>query len=124
LPFWKRAHPDRYIMHNGEINTLRGNINWMRAREQQFVSEAFGDDLEKLLPIIDTTGSDSSMLDNAFEFFVLAGRSPAETAMMMIPEPWTENPRIDEDRKAFYQYHASLMEPWDGQIGRASCRER
>lgn len=114
FPSWKRAHPNRYIIHNGEINTLRGNINWMRAREQQFVSEAFGDDLEKLLPIIDTTGSDSSMLDNAFEFFVLAGRSPAETAMMMIPEPWTENPRIDEDRKAFYQYHASLMEPWDG----------
>ncbi|MCH7323004.1 glutamate synthase large subunit [Solibacillus sp. MA9] len=114
FPSWKRAHPNRYIIHNGEINTLRGNINWMRAREQQFVSEAFGDDLEKLLPIIDTTGSDSSMLDNAFEFFVLAGRTPAETAMMMIPEPWTENPRIEEDRKAFYQYHASLMEPWDG----------
>lgn len=68
FPSWKRAHPNRYIIHNGEINTLRGNINWMRAREQQFVSEAFGDDLEKLLPIIDTTGSDSSMLDNAFEF--------------------------------------------------------
>lgn len=114
FPSWKRAHPNRYIIHNGEINTLRGNINWMRAREQQFVSEAFGDDLEKLLPIIDTTGSDSSMLDNVFEFFVLAGRSPAQTAMMMIPEPWTENPRIEEDRKAFYQYHSSLMEPWDG----------
>ncbi|AWE08462.1 glutamate synthase large subunit [Lysinibacillus sp. 2017] len=114
FPSWKRAHPNRYIIHNGEINTLRGNINWMRAREQQFVSEAFGDDLEKLLPIIDQTGSDSSMLDNAFEFFVLAGRSPAQTAMMMIPEPWTENPRIEEDRKAFYQYHSSLMEPWDG----------
>ena len=114
FPSWKRAHPNRYIIHNGEINTLRGNINWMRAREQQFVSEAFGDDLQKLLPIIDTSGSDSSMLDNAFEFFVLAGRTPAHAAMMMIPEPWTENPRIEEDRKAFYQYHASLMEPWDG----------
>jgi glutamate synthase (NADPH) large chain len=114
FPSWKRAHPNRYIIHNGEINTLRGNINWMRAREQQFVSEAFGEDLEKILPIIDTSGSDSSMLDNAFEFFVLAGRTPAQTAMMMIPEPWTENPRIEEDRKAFYQYHASLMEPWDG----------
>ena len=114
FPSWKRAHPNRYIIHNGEINTLRGNINWMRAREQQFVSEAFGKDLQKILPIIDTTGSDSSMLDNAFEFFVLAGRTPAHAAMMLIPEPWTENPRIAKERKAFYQYHASLMEPWDG----------
>ncbi len=114
FPSWKRAHPNRYIIHNGEINTLRGNINWMRAREQQFVSEAFGEDLQKILPIIDTTGSDSSMLDNAFEFFVLAGRTPAHAAMMLIPEPWTENPRIAKERKAFYQYHASLMEPWDG----------
>ncbi|WP_339213612.1 glutamate synthase large subunit [Solibacillus sp. FSL W8-0372] len=114
FPSWKRAHPNRYIIHNGEINTLRGNINWMRAREQQFVSQVFGEDLQKLLPIIDATGSDSSMLDNAFEFLVLAGRSPAEAAMMMIPEPWTENPRIEENRKAFYQYHSSLMEPWDG----------
>lgn len=114
FPSWERAHPNRYIIHNGEINTLRGNINWMRAREQQFVSEAFGEDLDKILPIIDTTGSDSSMLDNAFEFFVLAGRTPAHTAMMLIPEPWTENPLIADDRKAFYAYHASLMEPWDG----------
>ena len=114
FPSWKRAHPNRYIIHNGEINTLRGNINWMRAREQQFVSEAFGDDLRKILPIIDTTGSDSSMLDNAFEFFVLSGRTPAHAAMMLIPEPWTENPRISQERKAFYQYHASMMEPWDG----------
>lgn len=114
FPSWKRAHPNRYIIHNGEINTLRGNINWMKARERQFISEAFGDDLEKLLPIIDTSGSDSSMLDNVFEFLVLAGRTPAQTAMMMIPEPWTENPRISEDRKALYQYHSSLMEPWDG----------
>lgn len=85
FPSWKRAHPNRYIIHNGEINTLRGNMNWMRAREQQFVSEAFGDDLQKLLPIIDPSGSDSSMLDNAFEFFVLAGRTPAHAAMMLIP---------------------------------------
>ena len=114
FPSWERAHPNRYIVHNGEINTLRGNINWMKAREQQFVSEAFGDDLQKLLPIIDTNGSDSSMLDNAFEFFVLAGRSPAHTAMMLIPEPWSENPHISEEKKAFYSYHSSLMEPWDG----------
>lgn len=114
FPSWERAHPNRYIVHNGEINTLRGNINWMTAREQRFVSEAFGEDLKKLLPIVDTTGSDSSMLDNAFEFFVLAGRTPAHTAMMLIPEPWSENPHISEEKKAFYQYHSSLMEPWDG----------
>lgn len=114
FPSWERAHPNRYIVHNGEINTLRGNINWMKAREQQFISKAFGNDLPKLLPIIDTNGSDSSMLDNAFEFFVLAGRTPAHTAMMLIPEPWTENPHISEEKKAFYAYHSSLMEPWDG----------
>ncbi|MFB5086756.1 glutamate synthase large subunit [Psychrobacillus sp. PGGUH221] len=114
FPSWERAHPNRYIVHNGEINTLRGNVNWMKAREKQFVSDAFGKDLEKVLPIIDTNGSDSSMLDNAFEFFVLAGRTPAHTAMMLIPEPWTENPHISEEKKAFYAYHSSLMEPWDG----------
>ncbi len=114
FPSWERAHPNRYIVHNGEINTLRGNINWMTAREQRFVSEAFGDDLQKLLPIIDHSGSDSSMLDNAFEFFVLAGRTPAHTAMMLIPEPWTENPHITDEKKAFYEFHANLMEPWDG----------
>lgn len=114
FPSWERAHPNRYIIHNGEINTLQGNINWMKAREQQFVSEAFGDDLQKLLPIVDTDGSDSSMLDNAFEFFVLAGRKPAEAAMMMIPEPWTENPHISAEKKDFYNYQSMLMEPWDG----------
>jgi glutamate synthase (NADPH) large subunit (EC 1.4.1.13) len=114
FPSWERAHPNRYIIHNGEINTLRGNINWMKAREQQFISEAFGEDLEKVLPVTDPNGSDSSMLDNAFEFFVLAGRTPAQTAMMMIPEPWTENPHISAEKKAFYQYQSCLMEPWDG----------
>lgn len=101
FPSWERAHPNRYIVHNGEINTLRGNINWMTAREQRFISESFGEDLKKLLPIIDNSGSDSSMLDNAFEFFVLAGRTPAHTAMMLIPEPWTENPHISEEKKRF-----------------------
>src|SRR4051794_31307936 len=114
FPSWELAHPYRYIVHNGEINTLRGNVNWMKAREKLFVSKAFGEDLTKLLPIIDTNGSDSSMLDNAFELFVLAGRTPAHTAMMLIPEPWTENPHITEEKKAFYAYHSSLMEPWDG----------
>ncbi|TXC93107.1 glutamate synthase large subunit [Metabacillus litoralis] len=114
FPSWERAHPNRYLIHNGEINTLRGNMNWMKAREQQFVSEAFGEDIHKVLPILDADGSDSSILDNAFEFFVLAGRKPAHAAMMMIPEPWTENPHMSPEKKAFYEYHSCLMEPWDG----------
>ncbi|ASK63824.1 glutamate synthase large subunit [Virgibacillus phasianinus] len=114
FPSWERAHPNRYLMHNGEINTLRGNVNWMRAREEQFVSDAFGDDLEKVLPILDADGSDSSILDNALEFFVLAGRKPAHAAMMLIPEPWVNNPHMSKEKKAFYEYHSALMEPWDG----------
>ncbi|WP_010530018.1 glutamate synthase large subunit [Lentibacillus jeotgali] len=114
FPSWERAHPNRYLMHNGEINTLQGNKNWIQAREKQFVSEAFGDDLEKVLPILDTEGSDSAMLDNALEFLVLAGRKPAHAAMMLIPEPWANNPHMSEEKKAFYKYHSSLMEPWDG----------
>lgn len=114
VPNWERAHPNRYLIHNGEINTLRGNINWMRAREGSFVSEAFGDDLDKLLPILDESGSDSAVLDNALEFFTLAGRSLAHSAMMLIPEPWENNPDISPERKAFYKYHSMLMEPWDG----------
>ncbi|MGE7879313.1 glutamate synthase large subunit [Peribacillus muralis] len=114
FPSWERAHPNRYLIHNGEINTLRGNVNWMKAREQQFVSEAFGEDLQKVLPILDIDGSDSSILDNALEFFVLAGRKPAHAAMMLIPEPWTENPHMTKEKKAFYEYHSMLMEPWDG----------
>lgn len=114
FPTWERAHPNRYIIHNGEINTLHGNMNWMKAREKQFVSEAFGEDIHKLLPILDADGSDSSILDQAFEFFVLAGRKPSHTAMMLIPEPWSENPHLEEERRAFYEYHSCLMEPWDG----------
>jgi len=113
FPSWERAHPNRYLIHNGEINTLRGNVNWMKAREMQFKSEAFGSDLEKVTPILDMNGSDSSILDNAFEFFVLAGRKPAHAAMMLIPEPWTEVD-MEEKKKAFYEYHSCLMEPWDG----------
>ncbi|RLP98828.1 glutamate synthase large subunit [Geobacillus stearothermophilus] len=114
FPSWERAHPNRYLIHNGEINTLRGNVNWMAAREKQFVSEAFGADLEKVVPILDTNGSDSSILDNAFEFFVLAGRKPAHVAMMLIPEPWFWDEQMDGAKKAFYEYHSCLMEPWDG----------
>ncbi|WP_017472096.1 glutamate synthase large subunit [Amphibacillus jilinensis] len=114
FPSWERAHPNRYLIHNGEINTLRGNINWMRAREKQFVSDAFGDDLEKVIPILNADGSDSSVLDNALEFFILAGRKPAHAAMMLIPEPWEQNPEMSNEKRAFYKYHSCLMEQWDG----------
>jgi glutamate synthase (NADPH) large chain len=114
FPTWERAHPNRYLIHNGEINTLRGNMNWMKAREKQFVSEAFGDDLSKILPLLDEDGSDSSILDQAFEFLVLAGRKPSHAAMMLIPEPWDENPHLEQEKRAFYEYHSCLMEPWDG----------
>lgn len=114
FPSWERAHPNRYLIHNGEINTMRGNINWMRAREQQFVSDAFGEDLNKILPILNAEGSDSSVLDNALEFFTLAGRNIAHSAMMLIPEPWKKNPHISKEKRAFYEYHSTLMEQWDG----------
>lgn len=114
FPSWERAHPNRYLIHNGEINTVRGNVNWMKAREKQFVSEVFGEELSKVVPVVDTNGSDSSMLDNSFEFFVLAGRTPVQAAMMMVPEPWIHDEQMNEDKKGFYEYHSSLMEPWDG----------
>jgi glutamate synthase (ferredoxin) len=114
FPSWERAHPYRYIAHNGEINTLRGNINWMHAREALFESEAFGEDIKKALPIVNPNGSDSAMFDNTLELLVLAGRPLAHAMMMMIPEPWSGDQHMDEARRAFYQYHACLMEPWDG----------
>ncbi|MBW5466910.1 glutamate synthase large subunit [Brevibacillus formosus] len=114
FPTWERAHPNRYLIHNGEINTLQGNMNWMMAREKMFQSEAFGADLAKVVPVIDMAGSDSAILDNCVEFFSLAGRSLPHVAMMMIPEPWDQDERIDENKKAFYEYHSCLMEPWDG----------
>jgi len=114
FPSWDRAHPYRYIAHNGEINTLRGNINWMHARQALFASDLFGDDIKKILPIINPNGSDSSMFDNTLELLVLAGRPLAHAMMMMIPEPWSNHESMDDDRRAFYQYHSCLMEPWDG----------
>ncbi|MCM3672210.1 glutamate synthase large subunit [Mesobacillus maritimus] len=114
FPSWERAHPNRYLIHNGEINTLRGNVNWINAREKQFVSEVFGNDLDKLVPILDSEGSDSSILDNALEFLVLAGRKPAHAARMLIPEPWAKNPQMSKEDRAFYEYHSTMMEPWDG----------
>jgi glutamate synthase domain-containing protein 2/glutamate synthase domain-containing protein 1/glutamate synthase domain-containing protein 3 len=114
FPSWDRAHPYRYMAHNGEINTLRGNINWMRAREALFESPLFGEDMRKILPIVNPNGSDSSMFDNTLELLVLAGRPLAHAIMMMIPEPWSNDSRMDPQLRAFYQYHSCLMEPWDG----------
>ena len=114
FPSWDRAHPYRYIAHNGEINTLRGNINWMHARQAMFESDLFGDDMKKILPIINTDGSDSAMFDNCLELLVLAGRSLPHAMMMMIPEPWANHESMSDEKKAFYEYHCCLMEPWDG----------
>ncbi len=114
FPSWDRAHPYRYIAHNGEINTLRGNINWMHARQALFESQLFGEDMQKILPVINPQGSDSAMFDNTLELLVLAGRPLAHAVMMMIPEPWSHHESMDDARKAFYQYHSCLMEPWDG----------
>jgi glutamate synthase (ferredoxin) len=114
FPSWQRAHPYRFLAHNGEINTLRGNINWMHARESLFQSNLFGDDIKRVLPIIDTDGSDSAMFDNCLEFLVLAGRSLPHAVMMMIPEPWSNHESMSDEKKAFYEYHSCLMEPWDG----------
>ena len=114
FPSWARAHPYRYISHNGEINTLRGNINWLHAREPGFRSSLFGGDLAKVLPAIDTGGSDSGMFDNVLELLYLAGRSLPHALMMMVPEPWSRHASMSPEKRAFYAYHAALMEPWDG----------
>ena len=114
FPNWERSHPYRYIAHNGEINTLRGNISWMLARQSIIASDLFGDDIQKIKPVINVDGSDSTIFDNALELLVLSGRSLPHAMMMMIPEPWSGHESMDEKRKAFYEYHSCLMEPWDG----------
>ena len=114
FPSWRLAHPFRYLCHNGEINTVRGNINWMHAREALCDSELFGDDLKKIFPIVIEGGSDSAIFDNAMEFLHMTGRPLAHAMLMMIPEAWSGHETMDEARKAFYEYHACLMEPWDG----------
>ena len=114
FPSWPLAHPYRYIAHNGEINTLRGNVNWMKARESLLESPLFGDDLKKLFPIVTPGGSDSAAFDSAVELLFQSGRSLPHVMAMLIPEAWSGNPHIDPARHAFYEYHASLMEPWDG----------
>ncbi|MEM9117311.1 MAG: glutamate synthase large subunit [Cyanobacteria bacterium P01_F01_bin.56] len=114
FPSWERSHPYRYIAHNGEINTMRGNINWMHARQSMFKSDLFGDDLQKAEPIINVDGSDSTIFDNTLEMLTLSGRSLPHAVMMMIPEPWAGHESMSAEKKAFYEYHACLMEPWDG----------
>ena len=114
FPSWQLAHPYRYVAHNGEINTVRGNVNWMRARQSILASPLFGDDIKKLFPIISPGGSDSAAFDNAVELLLQAGRAPEHVLAMLIPEAWAGNPHIKPEKRAFYEYHASLMEPWDG----------
>ncbi len=114
FPSWKLAHPFRYLAHNGEINTLRGNRNWMRARAQSLSSEIFAGDLQKLFPILTETGSDSATIDNALEFLVQGGRTLPHAVMMLIPEAWNKDIRMDPDKLGFYEYHTCMMEPWDG----------
>ncbi|MEX2387036.1 MAG: glutamate synthase central domain-containing protein, partial [Phycisphaeraceae bacterium] len=114
FPSWDRAQPCRFMSHNGEINTLRGNINWMRAREGLMQSALFGDDLEKLYPIVEPDCSDSGTFDNVLEMLLMTGRSLPEAMMMMIPEAWEEDELMNPQKRAFYEYHSGLMEPWDG----------
>ena len=114
FPSWKLAHPYRYVAHNGEINTLKGNVAWMRARQSILDTPLFGDDIKKLFPIIEPGGSDSASFDNAVELLFQSGRSLPHVMAMLIPEAWSGNPHMKPEKRAFYEYHCSLMEPWDG----------
>ena len=114
LPVWSLAQPFRCVAHNGEINTLRGNINSMRGRESNFESKLFGEDIKKILPVIDEKGSDSAIFDNSLEMLMMSGRSLPHSAMMMVPEAWGVKYQMSADKRAFYEYHSAIMEPWDG----------
>ena len=114
FPTWQLAHPYRYISHNGEINTIRGNVNWMHARQSVISSPLFGDDIKKLLPIVTPGGSDSACLDNVVELLLHSGRSLPHVMAMLVPEAWDGNRHMNRSKRAFYEYHASVMEPWDG----------
>ena len=114
FPTWQLAHPFHYVAHNGEINTLRGNVNWMHARQSVLASPLYGADIKKLFPIIQPGGSDSAAFDNALELLVMSGRSIQHAMAMLIPEAWASNPHMSVAKRSFYEYHASLMEPWDG----------
>ena len=121
FPTWDLAHPFRFVCHNGEINTLRGNVNWMNARQHLFRSELFGEDISKLFPIATPDGSDSLVFDNVVELLVRTGRSLPHAIMMMIPEAWQNHAAMSDEKKAFYEYHSCLMEPWDGPAAIAFC---
>jgi glutamate synthase domain-containing protein 2/glutamate synthase domain-containing protein 1/glutamate synthase domain-containing protein 3 len=114
FPSWELAHPYRMVAHNGEVNTLRGNVNWMRARESQLASDLFGEDLDKVIPVVREGGSDSAVFDNVLEMLVLSGRSIPHAVMMMVPEAYRTRVDLDPDVKGFYDFHSCLMEPWDG----------
>ena len=114
FPSWERAHPNRYIIHNGEINTIRGNVNWVKAREKMFSTPEFDGEMDKILPVINEDGSDSAMLDNYLQFLHLSGFSLPRAVMMTIPEPWENNDKMPEKMKKFYEYHSCITEPWDG----------
>ena len=113
-PSWERAHPNRYILHNGEINTIRGNVDRMLAREETISSPLMDDDMDKILPVVDQRGSDSAMLDNTLEFLMMNGVELPKAVMMCIPEPWANDKRMDREKRDFYHYYATMMEPWDG----------
>ena len=114
FPSWERAHPNRYIIHNGEINTIRGNVNWIKAREKMFETDAFGEDIKKIYPVINEDGSDSAMLDNFINMLVLSGYSLPKAIMTAIPEPWENDSAMSDNKRAFYEYTSCMMEPWDG----------
>lgn len=113
-PSWERAHPNRFLVHNGEINTIRGNADKMIAREETMASKLFANDMNKIIPVVNTAGSDSAMLDNTLEFLVMSGMDLPLAAMILIPEPWANNQTLTQTKKDFYQYYATMMEPWDG----------
>ena len=114
FPSWELAHPYRMIAHNGEINTLRGNVNWIRARESQLASELFGSDIEKLVPVIRPGGSDTAVFDNVLELLVLSGRSLPHALMMMVPEAYNGRTDVSDELRGFYRFHECLTEAWDG----------
>ncbi len=132
FPSWDRAHPYRMLAHNGEINTLRGNINWFNSQQGKFHSDHFGLDMPKVLPVINPDGSDSGIFDNVLELLIMAGRTLPEAMMMMIPEPWSKHESMSDEKKAFYEYHSTLIEPWDGPasmvftdgVGIGACLDR
>ena len=113
-PSWERAHPNRYILHNGEINTIRGNVDRMLAREETMTSAVMDEEMDKVLPVVDQSGSDSSMLDNTLEFLMMNGIPLPQAVMMCIPEPWANDRKMDREKRDFYHYYATMMEPWDG----------